>query len=77
MELLYEKLNSLFKVDTNHVVLVAYRHFKMYTRPQDMTIANFNIKFDCKVQQFGGYEINLPDAALALQSPEEHQSWRR
>lgn len=56
---------------------MAYKNFEKYTRPQNTTIANFNIEFDCKVQQVGEHEINLPDAVLALQSPEEHQSWRR
>ena len=71
MKLLCEKLISLFKVDTNQVALFAYKNFKKYTRPQNITIANFNIEFDQMVQQFSELEIRLPDAVL---SPEECQS---
>lgn len=45
----------------------------MYTRPQNMIIADFSIEFDCIIQQPIEYKIKLSDAVLE----EEHQPWRR
>ena len=65
MKLLYKKLDSLFKMDTNQVALMTYGNFEKYIRPQNITIVDFNIEFDCMVQQLSEHQIKLSDAVLA------------
>ena len=43
---LYSKLDELFKEDENKAVLETYDKFKRDSRPSEMTIADYLIKFD-------------------------------
>ena len=62
---LYEKLDSLFKIDTAQASLSAYADFEKYMRPSSMSMADFNIEFDRMVGKLKEYEIKLPEAVLA------------
>ena len=68
LKLSYEKLDSLFKMDTNQVVLMEYRNFENYTRPQNVTIANFNVEFNHMIQQLCELDNKLPDAIVAYKA---------
>ena len=65
MQKLYEKLDSLFKVDSAQAALAAYAEFEQYRRPGSMTISDFNIEFDRMVQRLMDHDIKLPEAVLA------------
>ena len=62
---LYEKLDSLFKIDTAQAALSTYAEFEKFLRPSSMSIADFNVEFDRMVQKLTEFEIKLPEAVLA------------
>ena len=45
-EQMIEKLDAVFKTDDNQAAYMAYRDFKTFVRPADMTIQDFIIKFE-------------------------------
>ena len=68
MTKLYDKLDQLFKVDANQAALRAYERFEKYVRPEDSSIADFQIEFDRLVQQLKEHKITLPDPVLAYRA---------
>ena len=43
MNVLYGKLDKLFKIDSNQAALKAYGDFEKYVRPKDISISNLQI----------------------------------
>ena len=68
MAKLFEKLDSLFKVDEDQAALNAYEKFEKYTRPSDTSMADYRIEFDRLVQQLKSYKIELPEPVLAYRA---------
>ena len=64
MKLLYEKLDLLFKVNTNQAALMVYIIFLKDSRPQNVTIAGFNIEFDQMLQQSREHETKLLEKTM-------------
>ena len=68
MEKLYEKLDTLFAVDTAQAALSAYGSFEKFVRPASMSISDFNVEFDRMVQQLREHDIKLPEVVLAYRA---------
>ena len=64
LQKIYDKLDSLFLIDTTQATLTAYAEFEKYVRPSSMSMADFNIEFDRMVAKLKEYEIKLPEAVL-------------
>ena len=62
---LYSKLDKLFKEDENKVTLETYDKFESYSRPFEMTIADYLIEFDRMAVQLKLHKIILPEPVLA------------
>ena len=62
---LYSKLDELFKEDKNKAALETYDKFERYSRPSEMTIADYLIKFDRMTAQLKLHKITLPEPVLA------------
>ena len=65
LDKLYDKLDSLFKIDSAQAALSAYADFEKYTRPSSMSMADFNVEYDRMVQKLKEHDIKLPEAVLA------------
>ena len=68
LDLLYEKLDGLFKEDRNQATLNAYEKFERYKRQPEMNISDFRVEFDRLVQQLKSYKIELPEAVLSYRA---------
>ena len=68
MTKLYEKLDSLFKVDKDQAALDAYEKFEKYTRIEKMSMTDYRVEFDRLVQQLKVHSIELPEPVLAYRA---------
>ena len=57
MRVLYDKLDSIFKVDKAQAALTAYADFEKYSRPMTMSMADFNVEFDGMLQKLKDHDI--------------------
>ena len=62
---LCSKLDKLFKEDKNKAALETYDKFERYSRPSEMTIADYLIEFDRMTAQLKLHKIILPEPVLA------------
>ena len=62
---LYNKLDELFKEDENKAALETYYKLQRYSRPSEMTIADYLIEFDRMTAQLKLHKIILPEPVLA------------
>ena len=62
---LYSKLDKLFKENENKAALETYDQFERYSRPSEMTIADYLIEFDMMTAQLKLHKIICPEPVLA------------
>ena len=68
MTLMYEKLDTLFKEDTNQSAFIAYETFERYQRPSDMSVCDYLIEFDRLTAKLTDHSIKLPEPVLAYRA---------
>ena len=68
MKKLYDKLDGLYKEDANQAALASYETFEKYSRPSEMTIADYLIEFDRMNAQLSVHNIKLPEPVLAYRA---------
>ena len=62
---MYSKLDKLIKENENKTALETYHKFERYSRPSEMTIADYLIEFDRMTAQLKLQKIILPEPVLA------------
>ena len=65
MTKLYEKLDTLFKEDSDQSALLAYEAFEKYQKPEGLSVCDYLIEFDCLVAKLKDFKITVPEPILA------------
>ena len=68
LTLLYAKLDSLFKTDSDQAAFSAYEKFEKFSRSDGMSISDYKVEFDRLVEQLKQHKIELPQPVLAYRA---------
>ena len=68
MEKLYEKLDLLYKEDSNQSAFLAYKTFEQYEKAESTSVTDYLIVFDRLVAKLKTQKITLPEPVLAYRA---------
>ena len=68
LTLLYAKLDSLFKTDSDQAAFAAYENFEKFSRSDNMSMSDYKVEFDRLVQQLKHHKMELPEPVLAYRA---------
>ena len=68
MEKLYEKLDLLYKEDSNQSAFLAYETFEQYEKAESTSVTDYLIEFDRLVAKLKTHKITLPEPVLAYRA---------
>jgi len=65
LEKILTKLDDVFKTDINQAAYIAYRDFETFSRPSEMSLQDFIVKFEALNLKISKLDMKLPDGVLA------------
>ena len=65
LNILINKLETLYVKDKKASAYIAYERFKTYQRPSDMNIADYLNEFERSCHEIQRFEMSFPSAVLA------------
>ena len=67
MQLILQRLDTLYLEDTIQMADLAYQTFETFQRPENMTMKDYLVKFEHLYTKIKDHKMEVPDGVLAYQ----------